>query len=693
MGYFIIEIGCEDLPDWTGEYFKEKFLPIFTSSLKDNRIEFETIDFFYTVRRLIFFGKNVSPFQKDIIQEISGPPVEVGTDGEGKYTLSAIKFAESQNIKVNDLKIKEKKGKKVLVAVKKEKGISTYKIIPNVFLECFKKVEIPKSMKWDDEAVKFIRPIRWILALFDNKVIPLKYGKIKSNRYTRGHRVLSSKRIKIENVSEYPDKLMKNFVIFDQNVREKFIEEKLKNLTGNAYSFDREILKKVSDMVEYPVLKKGIISDRYSDIPDRVKEVVIMKLKCIPLFLQDGKLHNEFVIVLDGVEKDEIRDNYESVVVNKLEDAKFFIQKDTERSLFSYLEDLKKIVFHPKWGSIYHRVERLVEIFNGIKDELNLNDKEGKNVIEILHLCKNDLATNMVSEFPELQGVIGRIYAEKEGYPEIIYLSIEQHYLPKFTGDKIPDFKETCVVSILDRLEVLTGFIIEGVEISGGGDPYGLKKMANGILEIIWKKELNFPLKNAIKKTLSVFNSFSEEKLNKIFNFFLQRVDNLLSGENIIQGIRKAVISIEKENLLKLRKKIDSLKYFLKTGKGIDLFIPFVRVANILKQAKERKIDFGDFKEELLVEKCEKELYKFYLREKEKLYNLNKQNNYFEFLNALAEWRKPIDDFFDEVLVMSPDENLKKNRLALLNRINEIFKLFADFSYLSLKEIENAKRI
>jgi len=693
MGYFIIEIGCEDLPDWTGEYFKEKFLPIFTSSLKDNRIEFETIDFFYTVRRLIFFGKNVSPFQKDIIQEISGPPVEVGTDGEGKYTLSAIKFAESQNIKVNDLKIKEKKGKKVLVAVKKEKGISTYKIIPNVFLECFKKVEIPKSMKWDDEAIKFIRPIRWILALFDNKVIPLKYGKIKSNRYTRGHRVLSSKRIKIENVSEYPDKLMKNFVIFDQNVREKFIEEKLKNLTGNAYSFDREILKKVSDMVEYPVLKKGIISDRYSDIPDRVKEVVIMKLKCIPLFLQDGKLHNEFVIVLDGVEKDEIRDNYESVVVNKLEDAKFFIQTDTKRPLSSYLEDLKKIVFHPKWGSIYHRVERLVEIFNGIKDELNLNDKEGKNVIEILHLCKNDLATNMVSEFPELQGVIGRIYAEKEGYPEIIYLSIEQHYLPKFTGDKIPDFKETCVVSILDRLEVLTGFIIEGVEISGGGDPYGLKKMANGILEIIWKKELNFPLKNAIKKTLSVFNSFSEEKLNKIFNFFLQRVDNLLSGENIIQGIRKAVISIEKENLLKLRKKIDSLKYFLKTGKGIDLFIPFVRVANILKQAKERKIDFGDFKEELLVEKCEKELYKFYLREKEKLYNLNKQNNYFEFLNALAEWRKPIDDFFDEVLVMSPDENLKKNRLALLNRINEIFKLFADFSYLSLKEIENAKRI
>jgi len=693
MGHFIIEIGCEDLPDWTGEYLKERFLPVFTSGIKNNRIEFETIDFYYTVKRLIFIGKNVSPFQKDIIKEISGPPVEVGIDNEGKYTLPAVKFAESQNVKVNDLKIKEKKGKKVLVAVKKEKGVETYKIIPNLFLEYFKKVEIPKSMKWDDEAVKFIRPIRWILALFDDKVIPLKYGKIKSNKFTYGHRVLSPEKIKIENVVEYPDKVLKNFVIFDQNVREKFIEEKLINLTGNTYNFDKRILKKVSNMLEYPVLKKGLISSKYSNIPDRVKEVVIMKLKCIPLFLQDGKLHNEFVIVLDGVEKGEIKDNYESVVVNKLEDAKFFIQIDTKRPLSSYFEDLKKIVFHPKWGSIYQRVERLVEIFNGIKDELNLDDKEVKNVIEILHLCKNDLATLMVSEFPELQGVIGGIYAEKEGYSEVIYLSIQQHYLPKFTGDKIPDFKETCIVSILDRLEVLTGFIIEGVEISGGGDPYGLKKMANGIVEIIWKKEMNFPLKNAIKKTLLVFNSFSEERFNKIFNFFLQRVDNLLSGENVIHGIRKAVISVEKENLLKLRKKIDALKDFLKTGKGIDLFIPFVRVANILKQAKEKEIDFGNFKEELLVEKCEKELYKFYLREKEKLHNLNKKNDYFEFLNALTEWRKPIDDFFAEVLVMSPDENLKKNRLALLNRINEIFKLFADFSYLSLKEIENAKRI
>ena len=693
MGHFIIEIGCEDLPDWTGEYLKEKFLPVFTSSLKDNRIEFETINFYYTGRRLIFIGKNVSPFQKDIIKEISGPSAEIGIDKDGKYTLPAVKFAESQKVKVNDLKIKEKKGRKVLVAIKKEKGDETYKIIPNVFLESLKKVEIPKSMKWDDEEVKFIRPIRWIFALFDNKIIPLKYGKIKSNKFTYGHRVLSPERIKIEDVKEYPDKLLKNFVIFDQNIREKFIEEKLKKLIGNGYRFNRDILKKVSNMIEYPVLKKGIISRKYSDIPDRVKEVVIIKLKCIPLFLRDGRLHNEFVIVLDGVEKGEIKNNYESVVVNKLEDAKFFIQTDTKRPLSSYLEDLKKIVFHPKWGSIYQRVERLVEIFNGIKDELNLGDKEMKNVIEILHLCKNDLATLMVSEFPELQGVIGRIYAEKEGYPEVIYLSIQQHYLPKFTGDKIPDFKEGCIVSILDRLEALTGFIIEGVEISGSGDPYGLKKMANGIVEIIWKKEVDFPLKNAIKKILSVFNSFSEENFNKIFNFFLQRVDNLLAGENIIPGIRKAVISVEKENFLKLRKKIDALKEFLKTGKGIDLFIPFVRVANILKQAKEKGIDSGDFKEELLVEKCEKELYKFYLREKEKLHNLNKENDYFKFLNALTDWRKPIDDFFDEVLVMDPDENLKKNRLSLLNKINGIFKLFADFSYLSLKEIENAKRI
>lgn len=690
MSHFIIEIGCEDLPDWTGEYIRKNLLPVFISQLNEKRVEFERIDFYYTNRRIILFGKNVSDFQKDYIQEISGPPAEIGIDKNGEFTLPAIKFAESQNVKVTDLKIKEKKGKKVLVAVKKEKGIESYKIVGDVFLESLKKIEIPRSMRWSKEEIKFIRPVRWIFSLFDSKVIPVKYGNIKSSRYTYGHRVLSPEKIKIDNVKEYPDIILKNFVIFDQNVRKKFIEENIREkISEENLKFAEKTVEEIANMVEYPVIEMGMISEKFGDIPEEVKEVAIKKLKCIPLS-HNGKLYNQFVIVMDGVRGKEIKNNYESVIVNKLKDAKFFLQMDTKKSLSSYTEDLKRIVFHPKWGSIYQRVERLKEAFNRIKKDLNINEKEEKNILKILSLCKNDLATLMVSEFPELQGVIGRIYAEKEGYEEVISASIEQHYLPKFSGDKLPEFKEGCIVSILDRLEALCGFIIEGVETTGSADPYGIKKMANGIIEIIWKKELNFPLKEGIKETLSVFKCDDSKTLEKIFNYFIQRVDNLLAGEGIIPGIRKAVIAVEKENFLILRKKIDALKEFLKTGRGVDVFVPFVRVANILKQAKEKKIVFGEFKENLLIESGEKKLFNFYRENMDKLLELKNKNNYFEFLKSLSEWRQPVDTFFDEVLVMAPDEKLRNNRLALLSKINDLFKLFADFSFLSLKEIENA---
>jgi len=693
MSYFIIEIGCEDLPEWIGEYFKENFIPVFTREIKEKRINFEEISLFYTNRRIILYGKNVSPFQNDYIAEISGPPADIGIDKNGKYTLPAIKFAESQNVKVNQLKIKEKNNKKVLVAIKKEKGNKTYKLLPDIFLTSLKKIEIPRSMNWNEENIKFIRPIRSILSLFDNKTIPIKYGNIKSSNFTSGHRVLSPKKIKIKHIKEYPDKMLKNFVIFDQNVREKFIEEKIKNSLPFQCRYDENLVKNISNLVEYPILKIGEISEKYKGIPDRVKEVVIKKLKCIPLFTSDSSLYNKFIIVLDGVDKEEIKTNYESVIINKLEDANFFIKKDTQKPLKLYLDDLKKIVFHPKWGSIYERVERLQKIFECLKEKLDISETEEKNIKEIISLCKNDLATLMVTEFPELQGVIGRIYAEKEGYEKVISLSIEEHYLPEFTGDKIPEFKEGCIVSIIDKLETLVCFIIEGIEPTASTDPYGLKKMANGIIEIIWKKELNFPLKESIKEALFVFNNNEEKIVEKILNFFLQRVDNLLAVEDIIPGIRKSVISVEKENLLTLRKKIDALKEFLKTEKGIDVFVPFVRIANILKQAGERKISFGQFDENLLVEDEEKKLYEFYKKQKEKYLKLNEENNFSALLNTFAEWRDIVDNFFDEVLVMSPDEKLRNNRLSLLNKINQLFSHFADFSYLSLKEIEDAKKI
>ncbi len=716
----LIEIGCEDLPSWTGNYLKERWFPAVVSLFEENRIGCGQVHFFHTGRRLILFVREVAEKQQDVTMEVYGPPVEMCVDKNGNYTPAAEKFAASHGIKAENLLVREKKGKKVLVAVREEKGQPVTGILGKMIAESLRKTEIPRAMRWNAEGFRFIRPVRWILALYGDKVIEMETGGIKSGRYSYGHRVMSPGKFTVADPQDYLDKALKKFVIYDPEVRFEFTKaavrkklsatlsspphpdllppgekEKERNgrgkNNGESLKFDEEYVRYISALVEYPCVEACSLKDEHMNLPDEVVGAVIKKLNGVPLLEQNGKLHFRYAAVFDGVGGEEIRKNYESVLHAKMEDASFFMEKDMQYGFASYTEQLKNIMYNPRWGSVHDRVERFKKIYGILRDYFDLNAEQKENASLIVSLCKNDLPTLMVAEFPSLEGVIGRIYAERNGYNAVVSSGIEQHYLPRYSGDSLPDTKEARIVSMAVRLETICGLMIEDVKVKGAGDPYGLKKLANGFIEMVWDEKAEFPLRDVINKTADVFDpDVSPEVTDKIFNFILQRAENLLAGEGTTPGIRRAVVSAHRENLVMMREKIDALEKFFKSGAGAkSLLVPFIRVANILRQAEEKGITPGEFDESLLADKTEKELYEFY-RSEESIKELCAGKKYDEFLLHLSGWKKIVDRYFDDVLIMSPDEKLRDNRLALMRKINALFNLFADFSLIPLAEVENA---
>ncbi|MCM8785057.1 MAG: glycine--tRNA ligase subunit beta, partial [Candidatus Omnitrophica bacterium] len=619
MKDLVLEIGVEDLPSGIGEYLEKIFIPIFKSSLESERIDYKELKIFYTPRRIIIFLKDMVEKQKEKIVEIFGPPLERSLDQNGKWNEVAKKFAESNKTKLKDLKILERKGKKVLSIVKKEKGQSVEKIFNRIINETLKHLEIPRSMIWSEDGFKFFRPIRYIICLYGEKLIPVEIGKIKSKRFTWGHRILSDKKIVPKDTTDFFDKILKNYVIFDQELRKGMIIKEIEKLLQDKVKYDFQLIERIVSLVEYPICGICNLPESYKGLPKEVLISIILNVKGIPLFDNNDNLLPYFIIVCDGIFNDKIKENYEKVVESKIEDVNFFIDRDSKKPLIDYLSELKNIVYHPKFGTIYDRVERIRKICHFISDSLNLDLKTKERINLIVSLFKNDLATLMVSEFPSLQGIIGRIYAEKDGYEEVISKSIEQHYLPRFQGDKKPEFIESAIVSIADRIEILCSFISEGAEIKGDQDPLGLKRIATGMVEIIWDKKFEILIEGLVEKTLEILDRKDDRLKNIILEFIRQRTENLLISEGIKPGLRRAVFSVEKDNLYHIRKKVDAVKETFIKGKGEEILVPFIRVANMLKQAKERKIVYGNFDEKLLIEDAEKQLFKFYKENSEKM--------------------------------------------------------------------------
>ena len=468
----------------------------------------------------------------------------------------------------------------------------------------------------------------------------------------------------------------------------------------------KNLIAEAGNLVEYPALLLCIMEKKYLKVlPGKVIESAIKQLKGIPLRGERENLLPFFVIITNGTKNERIKSSYEEVLRAKLSDGKFFYQEDLKKSFSEYRGDIKKIIFHNQLGTTFDNVQRIEELATKIGRDLDLREIESLKRGALL--CKNDLATRMVREFPELQGFIGGRYSSLSGENKLTCIIVEEHYLPRFPGDALPTKKETIAVGIADRLITICGYFIVGIDLSGSSDPYGIRRLANGLIELIWKKQLKLNLHNLLEKTVSLFPSTPAFIYQNLVDFFRQRLNLLLTESGIPADIRAAVL-IDSSDLDAIRKKSEALKRWKKTPSASASLVAFSRVANILKQAKSRGIELAPFKEKFLKEEAEKKLFSHYkncrglIHQTPGLDKSSPYKDYFSMLKKFEDLKSTIDSFFDNILVMDKNTTLRNNRLALLSLINQGFLKLADFSKLEpqintdrhgLKKLDRINRI
>ncbi len=694
-GNLLIEVGCEDLPSWAGEHFVNRFRPLFLNELKANKLEPGDIMFFFTPRRFVILVKNLPSETPAERKMVMGPKYENAFDEKGHPTAAALGFARAHNVQVSSLKIRDSNGKKVVCTEKIIPGVSSNSVVSEIFPSILRKIDIPRGMRWNESEDIFYRPVRWILAFFGKEIVNIEFGGAKSSRYTFGHRTLNPKRIKVLDWKDYFDKVQKAFVVLGEDLREKFIFGLLEKTIKKGEDFEKSAAKNLINLIEYPCIIRCKFPDIDCKLPEDVLRVLIEKAKGIPIFY-DGHLKKEFFVVSDGNSNTIVQENYENLLKTRILDAQFFFDSDLAISFDDMGKRLSRIVFHQRWGSLAQKVDRLKSISNKIYDLLGLEPSRKHILVEAAHFCKFDLASEMVREFPELHGIMGAIYAGHAGKDESICRVIAQYKYPVYPDDPLPEDECAIVLGIIDRLDFICGFITAGGDVSGSEDPYGLRRTASGFFSLVQRLGVEADYSDVVRKVLESYGIIgSEMQLSKVRvnELLMQRFEAYLESGGFPKGLRTSVISIDGMNFVRVWKKLNALKDFIKTRADAEtILVPVTRIANILKQAKERNIEISEFNHGLLKESGERNLAEFYMDFSDRAKDVFGRADYTGFLKLLIELRDPVDEFFDSTLVMCPEEDLKNNRLALLNKFNSIFTEFADFSYIREEDIKNVRK-
>jgi len=690
MGELLLEIGTEEIPSGYLENGLRELKRLAESSLKENRIEIEGSLYTYgTPRRLVLVANSIADAQKDTIQEITGPPQKAAFDEEGNPTKAAFGFAEKQGVSVNELQLQETPKGVYLYIKRIMPGRPTTTILSEVLPKLITNIPWPKSMRWGSEEFSFVRPIHWILALFNGNNIPFEVAGISSGTLTRGHRFMAPQSMKIEDLKDYLQKMNQSSVIIDQKERENSVEKSViaaAKIASGLPVIDPELLFTVTNMVEFPSAICGGFDKVFLALPDPVL-ITAMKehQRYFSVRGQQGNLMPNFVAVNNTIARDEsiVRKGHERVLQARLADANFFFKEDRKRMLLDRLEDLKTVIYQAELGTSFDKVQRFTRLAEYLAEQIipeNIDD-----VRVVAKLCKCDLVTEMVMEFPSLQGVMGKEYAQLDGYPEDICSAILDHYLPIQAESQLPESLIGAIVGIADRMDTIVGFFSMGREPDGTADPYALRRQALAIIRIVRDKKIAISFHDFIHKSASILNetiSFDQEKVeNSVNNFIKNRFKNLLLTDEITQDFIEAVISIDFNYLHQAEKKIHALQKFRNSSKDFEtLAIAFKRIINIGKGFKETYSVNSD----LFEHKSEEGLWKTFQLVKDEAKRQIDEENYLEALNTMSRIIKPVDEFFSEVMVMAEDTRIKENRLGILKNLQEFFLQVADFSKFSI---------
>ena len=665
-------------------------MPLLRRELAAARLECSSLRLLCTPRRIVLHGTGVPVRQDDREIEVFGPPAGAARDAEGRFTTAALRFAQAHGAAERDLRMGEKGGRKVVCLTKREAGLPAPEILARLIPGTLASVEIPRAMRWNAAGNRFSRPVRWVCALWENELIPMAIAGIPAAAATRGHRLLAPGQSPVATVSAYFRALAaEGKVMIDPDDRARLIADLIGRGLPSGETVEPADISRAAGFVEHPCLEVGAIDEDHAHLPPEVISVVVRKLNALPVSRAGAGLAPRFCIVADGIAGDGVRAGYEAVLAARLEDARFFMEQDGKRPLADFAGALERILYHPRWGSVAQRAARIRRMAAMLAAELRFDADATRLLDEAAALCKNDLATQMVTEFPSLQGVIGRVYALRDGADPAVADAIEQHYRPRTAGDRLPDGLQGALLAVVDRLETLSCFFGAGGSVGGSGDPFGLKRAAAGLIEIIWDRRLVVPCRALVAECLRLLGA-PPGAAEAVMAFLRQRAENLLVADAVSAGLRRAVTAAAGEDFVALREKTAALQAFLAEPGGVDILVPFSRAANILRQAGERGIRPGVLSPELLVESAERELHALLVREAPRLTSLEERGAHLDFLRAARALKEPVDRFFDTVLVLCPEEDLRANRLALLALVNTLFLRFADLSHITPEDIGHA---
>ena len=691
----ILEIGTEEIPAGYIENILKELKKITVNKLENLKINYSKIDVFGTPRRLILWISELSEKQEDVFLKVKGPSISIAFDEDLNPLNPALKFAQSQGIKAEELIIENTKKGKYCFAVKTVEGKSSLKLLEQCFPDTIQSLNFPKSMRWGNGKLKFIRPIRWILALYGEKVIHFDLDGISSGNVTRGHRLLAPEKIHIPSSRKYAATLEKNYVIIDPIERKKKIKEELLwNIKENngRETINENQLDEINYMVEYPHVILGHFDSKYLELPIHVL-VTVMEVhqKYFPIYKNNGELLNAFMVVINNTNHNdnEIIKGNENVLKARLEDANFFYREDQKTPLESKVSKLENVVFRENMGNLLDKTHRIAAISKCVAKLLKIDEESQEIISRAAHLSKADLVTEMVKEFPKLQGIMGKIYAVSSQEKNEVAETIFEHYLPRFSEDILPKTKSGLVLSIADKLDNIIGCFAVGLIPSGSQDPYGLRRQALGIIRSVMENNLEISLLDIIRKSLSIFNedisivikNNDEKIISQIIFFLQQRLKNVFLEKGMYYDVIDAVLDAEeKYDINDIQLRIHAIQELYHTEMFNKIINSSNRVMNLSKGSQEIEINVSLFKkqEEVI-------LWKQYKKCNDEIQQFISTKQYHEVYKMLEKLSLFVDEFFEEVLVMDKDEDIRKNRIGLIKKLSILFNQTATLSKICQK--------
>ncbi|MCA6726957.1 glycine--tRNA ligase subunit beta [Enterococcus faecalis] len=689
----LLEIGLEEMPAHVVTPSRIQLEEKVIKFLDEHHLDYETVQSFATPRRLSVKVTAIPEKQADVEEEVKGPAKKIALDAEGNWSKAAQGFVRGQGVTTEDIVFKELNGVEYVYVTKFTKGQSAKEVLTKLN-DVITSLTFPVTMHWANYDFEYIRPIHWIVALLDDEVIPFKVLDVTTGQTSRGHRFLGDD-VTFQHANEYEAKLKEQFVVVQPNERKQMIVDQANALAAEKnwqLALDEELLEEVTNLVEYPTAFVGSFDEKYLSVPD---EVLVTSMKEHQRYFEvrndQGLLMPHFIAVRNGdnVHLENVIKGNEKVLIARLEDAEFFYNEDKKLTIEACVEKLKNVTFHEKIGSIYEKMQRVALIAQIIGRKVGLSEEELEDLKRASEIYKFDLVTNMVGEFPELQGIMGEKYALLQGEKPAVATAIREHYLPTSSEGELPETAIGAVLALADKLDSVFSFFSVGMIPTGSNDPYALRRQTYGVIRIIEDKGWTFPLvqlqtevDEAVNQDVEKYGVLLNEGQAEVVEFVKARLRQLLMTKNVRHDIIDAVVSAEQADLSKLFASANILKSRFEDQDFKPSMEALTRVINLAKKGQEL---LGDTEEgidpSLFENKAEKELYQAVNDLSEAFATRTIAENY----EALVNLRPLIDAYFNETMVMVEDEKVKQNRLKQLMQIAKMALSIASLDLLIVK--------